>query len=148
MDLYRSPYYKTSFESIYLSVQEKFNIDFHDKGHQNDFSIFWSTGQLDTSRISDLNNFSYYFFICSYFWSIHLSNASYQISSQLAFLFGRRSEIDFQDGGHSGNLGLTIETILAILDIQVSPMLPTNFQADWPFGSGEEAKNRFSRSRP
>ena len=50
MDLYRSPYYQTSFESIGLSVQEKFNIDFQDKGHQNDFSIFWSTGQLDTSR--------------------------------------------------------------------------------------------------
>ena len=24
-------------------------------------------------------------------------------------------------------------------------MLPTKFRDDWPFGSGEEAKNRFSR---
>ena len=27
-------------------------------------------------------------------------------------------------------------------------MLPTKFQVKWPFGSGEEAKNRFSRWRP
>ena len=38
-----------------------------------------------------------------------------------------------------------METILIILDLQVTPMLPTKFQVNWPFGSGEEAKNRFSR---
>ena len=27
-------------------------------------------------------------------------------------------------------------------------MLPTKFGVNWPFGSGEEAKNRFSRRRP
>ena len=27
-------------------------------------------------------------------------------------------------------------------------MLPTKFQVNWPFGSGEEANNRFSRWRP
>ena len=27
-------------------------------------------------------------------------------------------------------------------------MLPTKFQVRWPFGSGVEAKNRFSRWRP
>ena len=135
--IYKSPQcFLSSFKSIGLSVQDK------------KWKIVFKRRPWRTSWIFDLNNFSYYFFICSYFWSIHLSNASYQISSQLAFLFGRRSEIDFQDGGHSGNLGLTIETILASFDIQVSPMLPTNFQADWPFGSGVEAKNRFSRSRP
>ena len=33
---------------------------------------------------------------------------------------------------------------------QVTPMLPTKFRVSWPwpFGSGEEAKNRFSRWRP
>ena len=30
-------------------------------------------------------------------------------------------------------------------DLQVIPMLPTKFQVNWPFCSGEEAKNRFSR---
>ena len=33
MALYRSPDYQTSFKSVGLSVQEKFNIDFQDGGH-------------------------------------------------------------------------------------------------------------------
>ena len=36
--------------------------------------------------------------------------------------------------------------ILDIFDLQVTPMLPTKFRVNWPFGSGVEAKNRFSRS--
>ena len=40
-----------------------------------------------------------------------------------------------------------IGTILAIFDMQVTLILPTKFQANWPFGSGEEVQNRFS-SRP
>ena len=28
--------------------------------------------------------------------------------------------------------------------LQFRAMLPTEFQVNWPFGSGEEAKNRFS----
>ena len=35
--------------------------------------------------------------------------------------------------------------ILSIFDLQVTLMLPTKFQVNWPSGSGEEAKNRFSR---
>ena len=38
--------------------------------------------------------------------------------------------------------------ILAIFDLQVTPMLPTKFGINWPFRSGEEVKNRFSRWRP
>ena len=38
--------------------------------------------------------------------------------------------------------------ILAIFDLQVTPMLPNKFGVNWPFGSEEEAKNRFSRWRP
>ena len=38
-------------------------------------------------------------------------------------------------------------TILAIFDLQVTPMLPTKFRVNWPFGS-EDAKNRFSRWLP
>ena len=45
-------------------------------------------------------------------------------------------------------LDLPIGTILANFDVQVIPMLPTKFQVNWPFGSGEEAKNRFSRWLP
>ena len=53
--------------------------------------------------------------------------------------------MDFQDDGH---LGFLIITILAIFDLQVTPMLPGKFGVNWPFGSGEEAKNRFSSWRP
>ena len=38
--------------------------------------------------------------------------------------------------------------ILAIFDLQVTRMLPSMFGLKWHFGSGEEAKNRFSRRRP
>ena len=38
--------------------------------------------------------------------------------------------------------------ILAIFDLQVTLMLPSKVGVNWPFGSGEEAKNRFSRWRP
>ena len=55
----------------------------------------------------------------------------------------RRKE--FQDDRHGGRLGFPIQTIYAILDLQVTPMLPTKFRVKRPFSSGEEAKNRFSR---
>ena len=54
-----------------------------------------------------------------------------------------KRKIDFQDGGHGGHLGFPIGTILAIFDLQVTPMLPSKFGVNWPFGSGEEAKNIF-----
>ena len=53
----------------------------------------------------------------------------------------KKRKIDFQDGGH---LGFPIGTILAIFDLQVTLMVPSKFGVKWPFGSGEEAKNRFS----
>ena len=57
-----------------------------------------------------------------------------------------KQKIDFQDGHHSRYLGFPIETILAIFFyLQVTPMLPTKFHVNWPFGSGEEANNIFSR---
>ena len=33
--------------------------------------------------------------------------------------------------------------ILAIFDLQVTPMLPSKFGVNWPFGSGKEAKIDF-----
>ena len=56
-----------------------------------------------------------------------------------------KRKIDFQDGSHGCNLGFLIGTILATFDLQVTQMLPPKFRVNWPFGSGEEAKNRFSR---
>ena len=38
----------------------------------------------------------------------------------------KKQKIDFQGDGH---LGLTIGIILAIFDLQVTPMLPTNFKS-------------------
>ena len=57
----------------------------------------------------------------------------------------KKRKIDFQDGSH---LGFPIRTILAIFYLQVTRMLPSKFQINWPFVSEEEAKNRFSRLRP
>ena len=54
------------------------------------------------------------------------------------FISGKEEKIDFQDGGHGGHLGFPILTILAIFDLQVTPMLPTEFRVNWSFGSGEE----------
>ena len=102
------------------------------------------------SWISNQNSFSY-------FCSTSHPDASYQVSSQLDFQFRRRSQIQifkkaaiivFQDGHHSNHLGFPIRTILAIYDLQVTRMVPTKFQVNWPFSSGEEAKNRFSRWPP
>ena len=56
----------------------------------------------------------------------------------------KKRKIDFQDGGH---LGFPIGTILAIFNLQVTLVLPSKFGVNWPFSSGEEAKNKFSRWR-
>ena len=55
----------------------------------------------------------------------------------------KKQKIDFQDGCHGSHLGFPIGTILAIFDLQVTPMLPTRFGVNWLLESGEEAKNRF-----
>ena len=60
-------------------------------------------------------------------------------------LFRKRSENMFSDGRHCGHFGFQIETILSPFDLQVTTMQPTKYPVSWPFGSGEEVKNRFSR---
>ena len=45
----------------------------------------------------------------------------------------RKRKIDFQDGGH---LGFPIGTILAIFYLQVTPLLHTKYQVNWPRGVG------------
>ena len=47
----------------------------------------------------------------------------------------------FEQTLNGSQLGFTIGTILAIFDLQVTPMLPTKFRVNWHFSSGEEAKN-------
>ena len=60
----------------------------------------------------------------------------------------KKRKIHFQDSGHGGYLRFPIGLILAPIDLQVTQMLPTKFLVKWPFDSGEEAKNRFSRWPP
>ena len=36
--------------------------------------------------------------------------------------------------GEEAKNRFSIRTILAIFDLQVSPMLPTKFEVNWPFG--------------
>ena len=94
------------------------------------------------SWISNQNDFSQ-------FQSISHPDASYQVSSQLAFGFRRRSEKkDFQDGHHGGHNGFPISMLLVNFDLQVTLMHPTKFGVNRPFSSGVEEKNRFSRWRP
>ena len=64
------------------------------------------------------------------------------------FSSGEVKKKDFQESSHGYHLGFTIGTIVAIFDLQVSPMLPTKFQVNWPFGLAEKAKNRFSIWQP
>ena len=76
-----------------------------------------------------------------------------QVTPMLPSKFGlsvqeKKQKIDFQDGHHGGHLGFPICMILAIFDLQVTPMLPSKFVVNWPFGSGEEEKNKFARWRP
>ena len=48
--------------------------------------------------------------------------------------FGSGEEVKnrFQDGRHGSHLGFPIGMILAIFDLQVTPMLPTKYRVNWP----------------
>ena len=61
------------------------------------------------------------------------------------FFQEKKFKIDFQDSNCGGHLVFPIVTIFAIIDLQVILMLSTKFRINWPFGSGEEAQNRFPR---
>ena len=124
MALYRAPDYQT-FESVGLLVQKKFNIDLQDGGHL-EFPIRMILTSVDLQVTSIL---------------------PMKFESIALLVQEKKFKIDFQDGRHGHHLGFPIRTILAIFDLQVTPMLPTMFRVNWPFGSGEEAKNRFSRWR-
>ena len=124
--IYKSPRcFLASLEAIGLSVQEKKRkIDFQDGGHLG-FPMGMILAIFDLPRC--------------FLASLESTGLSVQ---------EKKRKIDFQDGGHGGHLGFPIGTILAIFYLQVTPMLPSKFGVNWPFGSGEEAKNRFSRWRP
>ena len=85
------------------------------------------------SWISDRNDFSYFFVSTSH------PDASYQFSNKLALWFRKISE----------KKSFKMAAMTAILDFRskqvklVTRMFPTKFRVNWPFSSGEEAKNRF-----
>ena len=96
------------FQDIWLSFQEeRRKIDFQDGGHGGYLGFPIKTISL--------------------FLSTSHPDASYQVSSLLAFCLRRRREKS-QNGGHGGHLGLRIGTILNICALQDTPMLPTKFQ--------------------
>ena len=120
--IYKSPRcFLSSFESNGLSVQKKKRkIDFRDGRH-----LGFLTGT-----------------ILAIFISTSHPNPSYQFSNQLALWFRKICE----------KKSFKMAAMTAILDfrskqfkLQVTQMLPTKFRIKWPFSSGEEAKNRFTR---
>ena len=52
---------------------------------------------------------------------------SYQVSNCSLSVQEKKQKTDFQDGHYGGHLGFLIQMILAIFDLQVTPMLPTKF---------------------
>ena len=116
----------------------KFPVNWH-FGSEEAKNVFSRWLLWRPSYISDRNDFSY-------FWSTSHPPCflpSFELTGLL--VQEKKRKIDFQDSGH---LGFPIGMILAIFALQVTPMLPTKFWVNWPFGSGEEAKNRFSRWPP
>ena len=91
--------------------------------NKNRFSR-WPPWQL--SWISDQNDFSYFLSMSPrcFLPSLESIGLSVQV---------KKRKIDFQDGGH---LVFPIGTILAIFDLQVTPMLPTKYLVNWPKGVG------------
>ena len=113
----------TKFESIGLSVQKKGN----------------RCSRWPPSWISDWNNFSYFHIYMSYRCFLPIFKSTDPLVQE------NKRKKEFQAGRHGDHLGFPIQIIKAILDLQVTPMLPTKFRVKWSFSSEEEAKNRFSR---
>ena len=132
MFIYLSPRcFLPSFKSIGLSFREKKRkINSQDGGHGGHLGFPIGT-------------------ILAFFFYLHVTRCFLPSFKSVGVLVQeKKRKIDFQESSHCGRLGFSIGTILAIINLQVTPMLPTKFQVSWPFGSGEEAKHRFSRWRP
>ena len=73
--------------------------------------------------ISDWNDFTYFFL------DLQVTPVLPTKLSQLAFLFGRRSATDFQDGGRGGHLCFQIRTTLANFDSTSHPSTLPSFES-------------------
>ena len=110
------------------------------------FGVNWSFGSGEEAKnrfsrwlpwqpswISDRNDFSY-------FLSISHPNDSYHVWSIGFWVQQKKRKIDFQDSWISDRHDFPIGMILTVFDLQVTPMLPSKFGVNWPFGSGEAKK--------
>ena len=143
----------TKFPAIGPLVQEKRKIDFQD-GHHGDHLGFWIRTIL---ALSDLQKMQKMHFQDGHHlrFLIRMILAIFVVQSPQCFLPSlesicllvqeKKRKIDFEDASNGSGLGFLIRTILTNFDLQVTHMLPTNFQVNWPFGSGEEVKNIFSK---
>ena len=134
---------------------------------QNDFSYFWSACHPNASKqVSNQLTFLFrrrteknpdfqdghhgghlgYLIGMFYLFLTYMSAQCFLPSLESIGLWvqEKKRKKDFQDGHHGCHLWFPIGTVLAILDLKVTPMPLTKFWVNWPFGSGEEAKNRFS----
>ena len=57
----------------------------------------------------------------------------------------KKFKIDFKMVGNGRRLGFEIRTISAVFVLLVAPIFPTKLRVNWPFGSGDEVQNKFSR---
>ena len=119
--IYKSPRcFLSFFESIGLSVQKKKGkIDFQDGCHGG--HLGFPIGMI--LAIFDLFFFFFFFFLFGF----------YGLFKNISLISSR----SFIEGGRK-----------PIFDLQVTPMFPSKFGVSWPFGSGKEAENRFSRWLP
>ena len=120
-----------SSKSVGLSVQEK-KLKINIK---------------DSDRAAILDFQSVQFPIGSYFWCTSHPDASYQVSSQLAFCFRRRSKNRFSRWQPWRPSWISDRTVLAILDLQVTPMLTTKFHVSWLSDQEKKWKIDFQVSR-
>ena len=144
-------------ESVGLSAQEKKRkIDFQDGGHlgfligtilatfdlqvtsmfPTKFRVNWHLGLGEDAK----NRFGFTIGTILAIFDLQVTPMLPSKESIGLSVQEKKQKRDFQ-----GHVGFSIGTILAVFDLQVTPMLPSKFEVNWPFGSGEEAKNRFSR---
>ena len=116
----------SSFKSSGLSVQEK-----KLKGFQM------------TAMVVSWNNFSY-------FWCTSHTNASYKVTNHLAFQFTRSKKKKKNRFSRLLWQQFWISDRKDFLYFRSTSHPDASYQAsfNWPFGSWEDAKNRFSRWQP
>ena len=164
--MYKSPQcFLPSFKSTGLSVQEKKQtIDFQDSSHlgfligtiltilmyKSPLCLLWSFKSNGLSiqekkrkiDLQDGHHGGHLGFQTGTFLAIFDLLVTLMLLTKFHLAFGSGEAKKRFSRCHSGHLGFPIGTILASFDLQVTPMLPTKFQVNWPYGSGEESKNR------